>query len=405
MSAPNRSSLDSTSGFGGNRTARGLTFTGRWQAWRGPSAAGATLNQHGLQTINEAAVGFSNANFPSGFLSSGYDSSGYESHAAATSVSDFGYSPNTSTSGQHDETSPAAIAEPRSTILASPASTATSSSSTASASQASTGPHGASRFSTGTAAVSAAGVGVQRPASAAAASLRPSSAQQPRSGAGLPLGEGLEGTPEDSQEGALKLPGARVHISATGVAGVVLPAAPAGVGGALEAADAAPDYGDDDGDTTAAGTAAAASAAASQAPSSTASSPSSRLKPAKKYVGEAASDAAKPPAATCAVPTDDNHYSSSRNRSCCDCSWLRTNLQSMGWKLDPWVILLSLLVSCAALAAGAVQLATRARTPEQKSAIQQVGWEGRYQKWAGRVGTRSGVLVRFWSLVYAGSLR
>lgn len=80
---------------------------------------------------------------------------------------------------------------------------------------------------------------------------------------------------------------------------------------------------------------------------------------------------------TAGAAADDSRHSNSAfadsTAACCNASWLRTNLKSVGWRLDPLVILLSLIVSCAALAAGAVQLAVRARTPEQQSAAQQVG--------------------------------
>lgn len=76
-----------------------------------------------------------------------------------------------------------------------------------------------------------------------------------------------------------------------------------------------------------------------------------------------------------ASPAEDEHSlveGKSNSRGCCSCSWLKTSLSSMGWKLDPLVILLSLITTLAALTAGAVQLAVRARTPEQQTAIQQV---------------------------------
>lgn len=224
----------------------------------------------------------------------------------------------------------------------------------------------------GTSAVTAPAVAAAQRPPAAAAPLRPSSVQQPRSGAGLPLGEGLEGT-EQQTEGSAMPAAALVHISATGNAQVAPSAAaaailPANVAGAKEspkptqiAISAEPAAANGTNPSTAASTLSRASADAAL--------PSSDFK--HKAIG---SDLTKPPPHDSHPVTDDNtHSHSGSRRSCCSCSWLRTNVQSMGRKLDPWVILLSLVVSLAALAAGAVQMATRARTPDQKSAIQQVG--------------------------------
>lgn len=141
---------------------------------------------------------------------------------------------------------------------------------------------------------------------AASSPLRPSSAavhEQPRSAAGLPLGEGVEG------------PGDAVSAPAPNKK----PVAP------------------------------------SQLQASVTSTPSVNN------------------TSTAGAAADDSRHSNSAPADTPAASWLHSNLKSMGWRLDPLVILLSLVVSCAALSAGAVQLAVRARTPEQQSAAQQVG--------------------------------
>jgi hypothetical protein len=42
------------------------------------------------------------------------------------------------------------------------------------------------------------------------------------------------------------------------------------------------------------------------------------------------------------------------SKRCCD--WLRTNIEGLGWRLDPWVLLFSLGISVVAVAAGAWQI-------------------------------------------------
>lgn len=275
-----RGSLESgASGLGSSGRAQGLTLTGRWQAWRGPSAAGvaSSSGHQGLQTIAESAAG--NAlSISSGFVSS-LDGSGCVLQAAGASGEDF-VQPwsSSSSSGQ--------AVLPTSTAPAAPGPSSVSSSTMSGAPDGQVGSwwHGTSRLRNTTLAASAA----PRAPAAASAPLRPSTAQQPRTGAGLPLGEGAE---EEQQVEAAAQPPA------------------------------------------------------------------------------AASSSRKAAQEGC---IDPEHVASASASGCFSCSRLRSNLGSMGWKLDPWVILLSLVVSCAALAAGAVQLAVRARTPDQMNAIQQV---------------------------------
>lgn len=154
-------------------------------------------------------------------------------------------------------------------------------------------------------------------AAAASAPLRPSSAasQAPRSGAGLPLGEGLEH-------------GQQQHITT------------------------------------------------SELPQASKLS-EQKTPPSSKASQPAVLPLQKQQAAEQHVSSDSALDSSlTRNTSSCcsgvDCSWLRSNLVSIGWKLDPWIILLALATSCGALAAGAVQLAVRSRSQEQQNALKQV---------------------------------
>lgn len=347
-----RSSMESTSGFSSSGKASTLTFTGRWQAWRGPSANGAdsTPAHYTLKTIDESSTGSYVSNSPA-------VGSGYDSNLTTTTVSEFGFSCGTDSSGQGVRTVAGSSVgqSAESSTVVSPAS--------------SVGLHGFSRLRNNTAALTASA------GSAAATPLRPSSASvplrpslaassQPRSEAGLPLGKSVEEFEQEAQTAASAAAARNraavtVQVNPSGAALVVLPATAAAAAAASHEGAAAQ----------------FASATASTAPSSTLATDgsASATRPAPK------ARKARTPASKATEPHINNNggldsslTKTQARSSCCRCSWLRTNVQSMGWKLDPWVILLSLLVSCAALAAGAVQLAVRARTPEQQSAIQQV---------------------------------
>lgn len=199
-----------------------------------------------------------------------------------------------------------------------------------------------------------------RNVAAASSPLQPSSAanssvqqQQTRSGAGLPLGEGREEEEEASSVSSEQT----FHTGASGSSAQSFHTAVSQGKSASSAAGSPPST------TTAASLPAqppsAAAATASAAPATAVPCSLQEINSTALDLGSSLTSAGAP--------------DSSRASGCCDCSWLRANLSSLNWRFDPWVILLLLCISVAALAGGAVQLAVRARSRAQVDAIKEVG--------------------------------
>lgn len=304
-------STDAASVFDSSLASSGKSsaISGRWHAWRGPSHTGDASQASTLNPIDESA--------PGSTASSRYvGGSSYDVPTATPSISYFSLSQvscGTDSSGiagtRAGSSSNSSVAEGPSSAGSAPASQ-------------SSGPRTSSRLRHATTATGL--QPAQAAATAASLPLRPSSAEarQPRSGAGLPLGEGLEAESE-------------AHV------GAEMPPALA-----QRSCHASP----------------VVQVAQSPKPTTTAAAPATAK---SKKSAVASTDASE-------VVLDSSLMKAHGTPGCCSCAWLKANVQSMGWKLDPWVILLSLATTLAALAAGAVQLAVRERSQEQLNALQQV---------------------------------
>jgi len=304
-------STDPASVFGSSLASSGKSsaMSGRWHAWRGPSHTGDASQARTLNAIDESAAG-------STASSSYVGGSSYDVPTSTPSISDFSLSQASCGTDSSGIAGTRAGSSSNSSIAEGP-----SSAGSAAASQ-NSGPRASSRLRHATTATSV------QPVAGTAASLplRPSSAEarQPRSGAGLPLGEGLED--ESEQHVGAEVPPTLAQHSRL--------ASPAAV-----------------------------QVVQSPKPTTVAAAVPATVKSKKRAI--APTDATD-------VVLDSSLMKAHGTTGCCSCDWLKANVQSMGWKLDPWVILLSLATTLAALAAGAVQLAVRERSQEQQNALQQV---------------------------------